>query len=179
MMTFLLSLVTSNKNALLGLGIALALTAGFAGLQTYRLAAETRDHAETRAAHAEQLATLERAAREAEALARSEEQRRAAALQGVIHETEQQLAQARADADAAVGAGDRLRQRISQLASACSRGASNPGTAGAGTATDATTDLLAVVQRRLDEATERIARFADQSRAAGLACQNSYRALTP
>jgi hypothetical protein len=35
------------------------------------------------------------------------------------------------------------------------------------------------VQRRLDEAADRIARHADEARAAGLACERAYGALTP
>lgn len=178
-MSFLLSLITSNRSAVAGLAVAVAISLGAAGVQTYRLAAESEDHARTKAEHAEYLAGLDRAAREAEALARAEEQRRFAALQGAIDDAEQRLEQARADADAASDAGDRLRQRVAQLSTACRVSSGDTGAAGGGQPADATGDLLADVQRRIDEATERIARFADQAHAAGLACQNSYRALSP
>ena len=159
--------------------LALIALSMFAAVQSFRLAAEQRQHALTRAAHAERLAELERAAREAQQRARDEEQRRAKALEGVIHEAESKLARARADAVAAATAGERLRERIAALTGACRASAGHPAAADSGAPADATADLLALVQRRLDEAADRIARHADESRAAGLACQHSYGALTP
>lgn len=153
--------------------------AAFAGIQTLRLANERTEHATTRTGHAELLAAMERGAREAIAAARAEEQRRAEALQGVIDEAEKNLAKSRADAVAASNAGDRLRQRIAELTSTCGGGSSDPSPSGAGPATQSTADLLADVQRRLDEAAEGIARFADQAHAAGAACQRSHGTLTP
>ena len=161
---------------LLAVGVIVALGL-LAGWQTYQLALERGAHAETRSQHAAALVTMERAARDAELAARLEERRRAEALQGVIYETEQQLARARADADAAADAGDRLRQRIAQLTAACRGAASSAAAAGTGQTTDATSLVLADVQRRLDEATDTIARHADAARAAGLACQASYEAM--
>lgn len=151
----------------------------FGGVQTYRLAAERQAHSATRAAHAEQMAALERAAHEAEVAARSEEQRRARALQGVINDTEQKLAIARDDAVAAADAGQRLRTQLATVTASCSRGARHTASAKAGAPAVATHDLLSDVQRRLGEATDGIARYADQAHAAGAACERSYRALTP
>ena len=161
------------------LAIALAVAIGAAGIQTYRLASEQADHAATRAGHAEQLAGLERAAREAEQNARAEEQRRAAALQGAIREAETNLARARADAAAAASAGERMRQRVATLTSSCRAGAGHPASSGAGPAAGATGDLLADVFDRVDQAVRDIAEHADAARAAGLACQAGYDALTP
>ena len=161
------------------LAAALAVAVLFAGLQTYRLATEQRDHVATMAAHAEHIAGMERAAREAEASARAEEQRRTAEVQKVANEANEALERARADADAAADAGVRLRERVAQLTAACGRGSSHPGPATAGQAADTTADLLADVQRRLDEAANGIARFADQAHAAGDACQRVHGALTP
>lgn len=144
------------------------------GVQTYRLAGEERDHAKTKADHAEQLATLERAAREAEQQARNEERRRAEALQGIIDDTEKNLERARADAVAAASAGDGLRQRIEQLTAGCGAGSGNSASAGSGTPARSTRDLLANVQRRLDAAAEGIAQFADRAHAAGAACEAGY-----
>lgn len=160
------------------LAAALVAAVAVAGFQTFRLSAEQREHANTKAAHADQLAGLERAAREAEQNARAEEQRRIEALQGAIHEAEQNLARARADAAAAATAGDRLRQRIAALTGACRAAPGHSATAKPGPAADATADLLADVQRRLDEAADAVARHADESRASGLACQRSYEGLT-
>lgn len=184
MIGLLLSMAGNKQKALFGIGIAIVAGLLAFGVQTYRLAAERYEHAVTRAEyaqtvaeHQEYLAGLERAAREAEALARAEEQRRFAALQGAVDEAEQRLEAARADAADATAAGDRLRQRINQLAAACRAGTGNSGAAGAGQAADATADMLANVQRRLDEATNAIAGYADRARTAGAACERSYDAL--
>lgn len=160
------------------LAIALAASLALAGLQTWRLSAEEADHDATKLAHAEQIASLQRAAIEAHLAARAEEKRRAEALQGVIDETEQKLAQARSDAGAAADAGQRLRAQLAAITASCRGAAGSSGVAGAGAPAEATSDLLADVQRRLDEAADGIARHADEARAAGQACERSYRALT-
>lgn len=160
------------------LGSLLLLALAFVGLQTVRLANERETHAQSKQAHAEQRETWERKTREAVESARAEEQRRAEALQGVIHEVEQNLAQARADADAASDSGERLRKRLSAITAACRVGTSNPASASAGPTTEASGDLLADVQRRLDEAQDRIAEFADKAHAAGKACERSHGTLT-
>ena len=150
-----------------------------AGWQTHKIAGEQLAHAKTRQARAEQVADLHRAGREAVEQARAEEQRRFEALQGVIDETEQKLARARADADAAADVGQRLRAQLSAtLAGSCRGAGGYSGAAGAGPAADATLNLLADMQRRLDEASDGIARFADQAHGAGAACERSYRSLT-
>lgn len=157
--------------------LIIAVLSLFCAVQTARLAGERADHSATKAQHAERMAALERAGREAEQSARAEERRRADALQGVIDETEQKLAAARADADAAADVGRRLRAQIGALAGRCRAAPGDTALASAGAPADATSDLLADVQRRLDDATDGIARFADQAHAAGSACERSYRAL--
>lgn len=107
--------------------------------------------------------------------ARAEEQRRTQAVQEIAHETDAALARARADHAAAVGAGQRLRQQLAAAHAAACRAAP----AGAGLPAAAAGDLLADVQRRLDEAADAIAQHADAASAAGAACQRSYEALTP
>ena len=159
------------------LSVALAGALLIAGTQSYRLAAEQSSHAATRIAHAEQLIELERAAIKAEQNARAEEQRRAAALQGVIRETERNLARARADAATAASAGDRLRQRIAALAGSCRSATSHTAVAGAGQAAEATADMLAGVFGRIDEAVRGIAEHADSARSAGAACERAYESL--
>lgn len=127
--------------------------------------------------HTQVVLDLERAAREAEANARAEEQRRAEEAQKAIDEANETVARARADADSAVTAGERLRAQIAALTSSCRAAAGNPGSADSGPPADATADLLADVQRRLDEATERIAGFADRAHAAGTACERIHDGL--
>ena len=160
------------------LAVALALALLLAGWIAFRLSNEQEAHAETRAAHALQIAALERAAKEAEANARAEEQRRTAEVQKVADEARQELDRARADAVAAADAGSRLRSQIAAITAGCRAAASHPQAASGGPPADAAADLLADVQRRLGEATERIAAYADTARAAGAACERSYDALT-
>ena len=88
------------------------------------------------------------------------------------------LERARADAAAAADAGQRLRDRIAAITATCGRAASDPGPASGSAPAVATADLLADVQRRLGEAAQGIAAHADAARAAGLACERSYDALT-
>jgi hypothetical protein len=161
------------------LAVALLLALAFAGFQSVRLADERTSHATTKTKHAEQRTEWEHATRVAVEDARTEEQRRYTALQGVIDEAEQKLARANADADAASDAGERLRKRLSELAGSCRIGPSHSSAPGAGQAADATGDMLADLQRRLDEAANGIAKFADSAHTAGIACQSSYGALTP
>lgn len=149
-----------------------------AGVQTWRLTNEQAAHAHTRATHATELQTLERTAREATEAARKEGARRLHQTLEVSHDTEHRLAQARADAVANAAAGQRLRQQIAALTATC--GGVRPGDsapASAGEAADATADLLAYVQRRLDDAADGIAGFADEAHARGLACERIYGGL--
>lgn len=159
------------------LSCALAAALLLAGLQTYRLTAEERDHAVTRELHQTKLTELETEALEAEKKARTEEQRRVSALQRIADEAEENLVRARADAVAAGASGQRLRDRIAQLTASCSQPTGKAATAHPGAAARTTADLLARVQQRLDEAADGIAEFADRSHSSGLACQRSYEAL--
>lgn len=156
-----------------------AVLAGLLGWQTLRLADERTEHATTVSMWAKDRETRERDTRKAVEAARTEEQRRTKAAQEIADETQAQLDQARNDADAARNAGERLRQRVAALTASLGRGAcKDPGAVGASAPAQATEDLLERVQRRLDEASDGIAGFADQAHAAGSACERSYDALT-
>jgi hypothetical protein len=115
-----------------------------------------------------------KAARQAEARARSEEQRRQTAIEGIRRDAQTQIAAVAADAAAADDAASRLRARVDKLSS---RPASCPGSAGGGETADAARVLLAELQRRADEIAGGMAAFADRSRVAGLSCQGAYDAL--
>ena len=156
----------------------LAVALGAAGLQTYRLVLEQSAHARTQRDHAQQLGAMERAAGEAVAAARTEEARRFAALWETLNETQAALDRARADAAGAADAGVSLRQRIAALTAGCRAGASDSAPAGSSPPADASADLLADVQRRLDEAADGIAQHADAARIAGWGCERAYDALT-
>lgn len=114
------------------------------------------------------------AARQAEAQARSEEQRRQTAIEGIRRDAQDKIAAVAADAAAADDAASRLRARVAQLSR---RPASCAGSAGGGKAADPARDLLAVMLGRIDEASGGVAEFADRSRAAGLTCEISYGAV--
>lgn len=114
------------------------------------------------------------AARQAEARARSEEQRRQTAIEGIRRDAQDKIAAVAADAAAADDAAGRLRARVAELSR---RPARCPGAAGGGEAADTARDLLAVMLGRLDEASGGVAEFADRSRAAGLTCQFAYEAV--
>lgn len=112
----------------------------------------------------------------AERAARAEEQRRVAAQQEIVNDHANDVAAARRDNDDARVAGDQLRAQINRVTAAC-LAARDPALAGGGTTADATIDMLAELQRRADDAAERIARYADEASAAGRACERSYDAL--
>ncbi len=108
---------------------------------------------------------------------RAEEGRRIAALQGVIVESHKDLAAARAAGAAAVTAGERLRVQLAAVRRVGA--AASSGTPAGGPPADTSGDLLAHVQRRLDEAADGVARFGDEGHIAGRACERAYQALTP
>jgi hypothetical protein len=78
---------------------------------------------------------------------------------------------------AAADAGQRLRARLAAVEAA--RCAGDPAAAAGGPAAGASADLSADVHRRLDEAADGIARFAEQAAIAGGTCQRAYDALRP
>lgn len=127
--------------------------------------------------HTQAMLDLEQTGREAVDAARAEEQRRTAEVQKAVDEANQVVARARADADSAVDAGERLRNQLAALTASCRAAAGHTGPAVPGAPADATADLLADVQRRIDEATERIAGFADLAHAAGSTCERIHDGL--
>lgn len=149
-----------------------------AGLQTYRLALEQGAHAGTLKRHAEQLLEQEQTARQAVTKARAEGERRYANLMEIATNAQTELDRARADAASAADAAGRLRQRIAAITAARCPAPSDTATAGSSAPADPAGDLLADVQRRLDEASTEFAGFADRARTAGAACERSYDALT-
>lgn len=150
------------------------------GLQTLRLSDERTEHANTKTAWSDERTTLERQAREAVQAARDEEQRKTKDVQKEADEAQKQLVVAAADADAARDAGERLRKQVAILTAALrSSGSGKPASANPSASADPALDLLADMQRRIDEATDGIAGFADKSHTSGLACERSYDALTP
>lgn len=76
----------------------------------------------------------------------------------------------------AVRAGDRLREQLKAAHDRRARGEA-PALAPGGQAADPAGDLLADVQRRLDEATDATIKFADDAHIAGTTCERIHKAV--
>ncbi|MCF6805360.1 DUF2514 family protein [Stutzerimonas stutzeri] len=137
------------------------------GVQQYRVMDSKGELAEVRAEWSE-------AARQAEARARSEEQRRQTAIEGIRRDAQEKIAAVAADAAAADDAAGRLRARVAELSR---RPASCSGAAAGGDAAGEARDLLALVSSRLDEAAGELAAYAERAANAGETCQRSYEAV--
>ena len=146
-------------------------------IQTYRLAHEQANHADTRTAWANDRASWEKQSRQDSERARATEQHWIKQLAEIDANGQKDLAQAKADAVAAVDAGSKLRARIAALTANLKAGA-DTATADQRKAANTAADMLARVQLRLDQAADGIAGFADQSHLAGIACERSYEAVT-
>lgn len=153
------------------IGLAAAAFA-LVGWSSYRHGVQTE-----RAIWERRQAEAERKAKEQAEANAAETARRFAAQQAIINQALREKENARLDADRASAAGERLRKQIASLAASC-RATSDPSAIGAGETAAASGDLLNGVLERLDQAADRIARYADEARAAGLACERSYDALT-
>lgn len=140
-----------------------------AGAQQYRVMDARGELAEVRAEWSE-------AARQAEARARSEEQRRQTAIEGIRRDAQEKISAVAADAAAADDAASRLRARVAELSR---RPASCPGAAGGGEAAGEAGLVLADVFARLDRRAGELAEAYDRARIAGLACEAAYDALSP
>lgn len=103
------------------------------------------------------------------------EQRGQNAVAKIATQTSQQLASAQADATAARSDADSLRKQVSDYANRLrkSSAACNAGTTGTGS-TGADPRVLAELYSLADEAAQRMAEVAQQSRIRGLACERAY-----
>lgn len=104
----------------------------------------------------------------------AERTRRDAAQLEISRNALAEISRARADAAAAGAAGGRLRDAY---AAALKRCANSPAAAGSAPAASAD-DVLAYVQRRIDEAAGELAAVADDRGTAGRACERAYETLT-
>ena len=103
------------------------------------------------------------------------EQRGQNAVAKIAAQTSQQLAGAQADAAAARSDADSLRKLVSDYASRLRKSSAscNTGTAGAG-APGSDPRVLAELYSLADEAAQRMAEVAHQSRIRGIACERAY-----
>ncbi len=166
-----------NAKLIYALLIALALVLVAASVQTYRLALEQKDHAETKAQNEKEWAKLYASSAQAsqELLARYQSQTES--LQKEADNAKHQRDKAQADASANADTGRRLRTELSAArARSCPFSKDTTavnGSQAAGTAIN----MFDYVQRRLDEAADGIAEYADQAAIAGRACERSYDAI--
>lgn len=157
--------------------VGAAVLVGLIGVQTVRLSWEQKAHAETVTKHSKQIEKLTKQALEAEREARKEGERRVTAIRESANEAQKQLEAAYANLDSAADAGRRLREQYNRLsARRCPSPVSPPAVAGSAPA-DPTSDLLADVRRRLEEAENETIGFADKSRIAGLTCERDYQII--
>lgn len=110
----------------------------------------------------------------AERQARSEETRRAAAVEGIRRDAKTQIEQAQADATAAAATADSLRQQLAER----TRRASADTCSDAGSQTARSTLILySELLDRADARAGELAAEADRRRVAGLACEAQYDSL--
>lgn len=110
----------------------------------------------------------------AERQARSEETRRAAAVEGIRRDAKDQIEQAQADAAAADATADSLRQQLAERTRRATQGA---GACPGGSPTTATLLLYSELLDRADARAGELAAEADRRRVAGLTCERQYDSL--
>lgn len=109
----------------------------------------------------------------------AETERRLRAQKEITDAAERDLAAARRDADAADALAGRLRTQLAARTAAVRGAAGDPAAAGQCAATLDALYLYADLFERADKAAGELARHADASRAAGLACERAFDSLTP
>ena len=122
-------------------------------------------------------ADLEAKRADAERQARETEARWRAQIDEVARNARNDVQAAQRDAVVAAAVSDSLRERASQLASACSGGATGATAARGGQAASSPGALLADVLARADAAAGELARIADERGAAGAACERAAGAV--
>jgi len=164
--------------------LALALTAGLLG-QTLRLHATQLDaaaartaHATALMAHAETLRSIADLTAAAALAVRAQENQWVKSQEENARETANQILAARADADDARRAGDRLQQRVAALVASARAAAAHPGTEPTVAPADDAIGVLADVLGRADTRAGILAEYADAARVAGTSCERDYDALT-
>lgn len=158
--------------------LLLALALGLWGLAAHSRNALRLELALERETHATQLAVWQAAAAQAEARERDKEAR----YRSVIKEAQDNELKARKARDAARTRADTAARRLRDAYAATAAGLGASGgdatTAARGPTTRASADLLADVQRRIDEAAGTIGRYADEAAAAGRTCEVIHEPLT-
>ena len=161
------------------IAVVLALAA-LAGWQTLRLADERTAHQTTVAQLERERGDWQRESRKAIEVALAEGNRRTAVAQKESTHARKKAQDLASDLAAARAAGERLRVALAAATAARRDTAGQPAAPAVGSApADAAADLLADVRRRLDEATDGVAGFADAAHLAGQTCERIYEGMTP
>jgi aspartokinase len=106
---------------------------------------------------------------------RTEERAKAKAIEQELDHARTENAALRSSYDGSVAAGERLSSALTEARAQAVRAARIAVTVAGGSApADPTSDLLADVQRRLEEAENGTIRFADESHQAGTVCERIY-----
>jgi hypothetical protein len=167
-----------NAKLIYALLIALALALVGASVQSYRLALEQKDHTKTVAKNEKEWAKLYASSATAaqELLARYQSQTES--LQKEAENAKKQRDKAKSDAAINADVGNKLRAKLAAArANYCAK-AEDTSTDNGSQAAGPAINLFDYVQRRLDEATDTVAEFADRSHIAGSACERSYDTVT-
>jgi len=156
--------------------LAVTLAAGLAA-QTLRLHTAQLGAATARTATAETLRNIADLTAKAAQAVRDRETQWAQAQEKNAYETQSQITAARADADDARRAGDRLQQRVAALVAAARGAAAHPGAEPAVAPASDPIGVLADVFSRADKRAGLLAEYADAARLAGIGCERDYDAL--
>lgn len=163
-----------SKAIAYGLGIALAAALAGLGVQSYRLMAEQRDHANSRAAFDQERATAAQTARDQDLKYRNREKELSDAQQKADAEAADLRAQLDlARAPAGVSA-DGLRKAVAAAATATLAGCTADASAELRKAAERAAGVLADVHGRLDAAAGVLALTSDQRYIAGRTCEGLH-----
>lgn len=160
-----------------GLAVALLMALSAVGGAWVTGALWAADLSAVKQGHAETLSAIEHRRSQAQAQARSEEQRRQTAIEGIRKDAHGQIEQAKADAVAATARADSLQQRAARVAGRSSCPAGNTGSTAGGPPTNTPALLLADVLSRIDARAGELAAYADRARIAGEVCERSFNAV--
>lgn len=124
---------------------------------------------------AELRSDIDRQVRDAEKQARETERAQSLKIQEALDDAHKKRTTAEADARRAAAESVSLRKYAQSLAARCTH--ASPAAPASSPATEAPGDLLTDMLTRIDEAAGELARYADEARIAGEACQGAYGAL--
>lgn len=158
----------------LAAGVALLAVAGFAGVQTLRLSNERAAHAETKAAWQTQVADAERLGRLAESHQREVERDWIERQAQASAAASRRAAALRSSLAAARSSGSELRDALAAAYARCDSAGTGASVPRVSESARAPADLPADVSRRLDEAADRIAQFAEAAMSARQVCEESW-----